>query len=557
MQHALAISVVRPRRLLVILAAVGFASLLAWAAATSGVGVSLALATFISEDLTCITTGHLIRDGRVAWQTGLAGCFLGIVVGDMGLWLLGRLGGATLFRSSHKLNEMSRWLDAHLPYAVLASRFLPGTRLPMYLAAGALGRNPARFALWTCIAAAMWTPLVIFLVASLGQAIVRPLHAYLGGGWTAWLLAVLVGFLLIRFPAHVLTPIRRAKLLATVSRIWRWEFWPSWLFYLPLVPWIGYLSIRHRGFATITAANPSIPDGGFVGESKSAILAMLPAPRVIAFAVIPPGGDRAATLQRIMAYRGWHFPIILKPDVGQRGAGVRLARSREDADRYLSGFPAAVVAQVFHPGPYEAGVFCYRIPGQPNGRIFSITDKHFPSITGDGVSTLEHLVWRHPRYRMQASRFLTRHAADRDRILEPSERFALAIAGNHCQGTLFRDGDRLLTPELERAVDDVLGQVEGFYFGRLDVRYADPAAFKAGRDFAIVELNGVTSESTNVYDPDRGLLQAYRTLCRQWSLLFRIAAANRTAGHVPTPTLALLKTIVAYYRAPRPDALAD
>jgi membrane protein DedA with SNARE-associated domain len=538
-------------------AALAFVSLLAWAGAASNVGVSLALATFVSEDLACITAGQLIRDGRIAWQTGLIGCFLGIVVGDMGLWLLGRLGGATVLRSSGKFDGMSLWLDEHLPYAVLASRFLPGTRLPMYVAAGALGRNAARFALWTCIAAALWTPLVVFLVASLGQSITGPLHAYLGGGWTAWLLAVLVGVVIIRLPAHLFTPTRRAKLIAAVSRTWRWEFWPNWLFYLPLVPWIAYLSIRHRGFATITAANPRIPDGGFVGESKSAILDMLPTSRVIPFALIPSGDDRAATLQRVMAERGWNFPIILKPDVGQRGAGVRLARSMEDADRYLSGFSAAVVAQVFHPGPYEAGVFYYRIPGQPSGRIFSITDKHFPSITGDGVSTLEQLIWRHPRYRMQAASFLARHAADRDRILESGERRPLAIAGNHCQGALFRDGVHLLTPELERGIDDVLGQVDGFFFGRLDVRYADPDAFKAGRDFRIVELNGVTSESTNIYDPARGLLQAYRTLYCQWSLLFRIAAANRAAGHVPTPTLALLKTIVAYYRTPRPSALAD
>src|SRR5687767_15008488 len=327
MERAIGMSVVRTNRWPVALAAMILALVLVWAGTTSNVGLSLALATFVSEDLTCITAGKLIRDGRIAWQTGLAGCFLGIVVGDMGLWLLGRLGGTTLIRSSRKFDEMGRWLDEHLPYAVLASRFLPGTRLPMYVAAGALGRNAGRFALWTCIAAALWTPLVVFLVASLGQTIVRPLHAYLGGGWTAWLLAVAVGFLIIRLPAYVLTPIRRAKLIAKVSRIWRWEFWPSWLFYLPLVPWIVYLSIRYRGFATITAANPCIPDGGFVGESKSAILAMLPASHVLAFELLAKRNSGVPfSIDRVMSDRGWTFPLILKPDVGQRGAGVRLAR---------------------------------------------------------------------------------------------------------------------------------------------------------------------------------------------------------------------------------------
>src|SRR5262245_44699112 len=144
MERALAIAAARPNRWISIGAASVFALLLVWAAAVSNVGVSLALATFVSEDLTCITAGKLIRDGRITWQTGLLGCFVGIVVGDLGLWLLGRLGGAVLLRSSTKLAEMGRWLDEHLPCAVLASRFLPGTRLPMYVAAGALGRDAAR-----------------------------------------------------------------------------------------------------------------------------------------------------------------------------------------------------------------------------------------------------------------------------------------------------------------------------------------------------------------------------------------------------------------------------
>ena len=52
----------------------------------------------------------------------------------------------------------------------------------------------------------------------------------------------------------------------------------------------------------------------------------------------------------------------------------------------------------------------------------------------------------------------------------------------------------------------------------------------AGRDLAIVELNGVTSEPTNIYDPDGTLVDAYRQLFRQWSIMFAIGAANRRGG---------------------------
>src|SRR5262249_25588752 len=129
--------------------------------------------------------------------------------------------------------------------------------------------------------------------------------------------------------------------------------------------------------------------------------------------------------------------------------------------------------------------------------------------------------------------------------------------GNHCQGTLFRDGAHLITPELERAVDAIARQFPGFHVGRFDVRYADPAAFRAGRDMAIVELNGVTSESTNLYDPSWSLFAAYRTLFRQWALLSRIGHANRQRGHAATGIRGFLRLVVGHYRGPRVDALAD
>lgn len=201
--------------------------------------------------------------------------------------------------------------------------------------------------------------------------------------------------------------------------------------------------------------------------------------------------------------------------------------------------------------------FFYRFPGELAGRILSITDKHFPYIAGDGCSTLEELIWAHPRYRMQAGTFLARHAHDRDRVLAAGETLRLVVAGNHCQGTLFRDGAHLLTPELEQAVNAIIRPFDGFCFGRFDVRYSDVEAFKAGRDLAVVELNGVVSESTNLYDPSWPLVRAYRTLYHQWHLLFQIGDANRRRGIQPTGVAALARSVFAYYRGRHIDLLAD
>jgi hypothetical protein len=306
-----------------------------------------------------------------------------------------------------------------------------------------------------------------------------------------------------------------------------------WLFYAPVGAWTAWLAVRHRGFHTITAANPAIADGGVVGESKYEILRHLPPEWTIPSALVAPAGSPAElldALRDLMEERHWTFPLVLKPDFGQRGAGVRHVRARDEAAAYFSREALPVLVQPYHPGPFEAGIFYYRFPDEPRGCILSITDKRFPALRGDGRSTVEQLIWRDRRLRMQAGTFLARHADVRDCVLAGGEPLPLVMAGNHAQGTLFKDGAHLITPALERRIDAIATAYRGFYIGRFDVRYADIERFKAGEDLAIVELNGATAESTNIYDPERSLLAAYRQLFLQWSLVFAIGAANRARG---------------------------
>jgi membrane protein DedA with SNARE-associated domain len=513
--------------------------------------------TFASEDLTCISDGLLIREGKVTAATGVLGCFWGIFLGDLGLWALGRVCGRAVRRvrwlrarlPESRLHACGDWFDRQGWRAIVATRFLPGTRLPLYVAAGMLGRKSLRFIVWSFLAALVWTPLLVLSVAAFGGFVVVPAMAALGNApWVIVVSAVSV-YGLWRVAARMVTPLGRSKVMATVSRLWRWEFWPTWLFYLPVVPWIAWLALRYRSLTVWTLANPGIPDGGVVGESKQAILEQLPPRWTLPSELIRPGDQVARVAHAIEAMRihGWEFPVILKPDAGQRGQGVRLAKNREDVGTYFAEHAGPTLVQQYHPGPYEAGIFYIRIPGESHGRIFSLTDKRFPILRGDGVSTLEALVWRHSRYRMQAAKFLARHAAVRQRVLADGETFVLAMSGNHSQGTMFCDGKDLITPELEQAIDAIAQQFYGFYVGRFDVRYSDAGAFRAGRELAIVELNGVTSEPGDIYDPARSLFSAYRELYQLWRILFAVGNAHRAAGIEPTSTWELLGSVRGFY----------
>lgn len=345
-------------------------------------------------------------------------------------------------------------------------------------------------------------------------------------------------------PPRAPGPTLAQRLASRADRWRRWEYWPSVCIYLPLVPHIAWLALRHRSLTVCTRCNPAIPLGGIVGESKSDILNLLPRSVTLPHVLVAAGSlaDReAAVLRAADAVRprdhdgegvssGSPFPVVLKPDVGQRGAGVSLARSPDDVRGYLSGFPGPLIVQRFHPGPFEAGVFYIRHPGQQHGVIFSITDKVFPAVTGDGQSSISQLVWAHPRYRAQARTHVMNLGPRADAVPAKGLRVEIGFAGNHARGTMFRDGAHLITPALTAAFDTIADAAPGLHFGRFDVRYTDPARFAAGEDIHIIEFNGLLSESTNIYDPDCRYWAAQRILRAQWSLAFSVGAANRAAA---------------------------
>jgi hypothetical protein len=353
--------------------------------------------------------------------------------------------------------------------------------------------------------------------------------------------------------------VHAARVSSRIARLRRWEFWPSWVIHAPVVAWIGGLALYHRGLTVFTAANPGIEEGGFVGESKSAILARLPQTWVIPWAVLEPAplSIRITALDEMMRVRGWSYPLVIKPDVGQRGTGVRWLHRAAEAERYLEREPRRVLLQIPHPGPGEAGLFYVRVPGAARGRLFSVTEKRFPVLIGNGRSTIEALILSHQRARLQARVFFTRHAAQLDRIPATGEVVPLVRAGNHAQGAQFFDGSWLATPALEARIDEIARAFPGFYFGRFDVRYAEAREVMAGRGFAIVELNGVTSEATHIYDPSGSLIDAWRTLMRQWSMAFAVGAANRARGHRPATLRRLLSLISAYATLSSTHPVAD
>lgn len=323
------------------------------------------------------------------------------------------------------------------------------------------------------------------------------------------------------------------------------EFWPMWAFYPPVMLYAAWLMLRYRGVLLPTVANPSFPGGGFYGESKAEILAlaMRHTPEWVApfIAVRRPEGVGADPDQECRAAltaltdAGLSLPVVAKPDLGCRGAGVKLVRTNEDLHAYLRAFPrgATLLLQRLVPFEGEAGIFYCRRPGQANGRIVSVTLKYFPYVTGDGRRTLRQLILDDPRAGKLSHLYLRRHTARLDQVPAAGESIRLAFAGSHSRGAIFRDGTHLVTPELEACFDAIAKRLPEFHFGRFDVRFADFAQVQRGRAFTIVEVNGAGAESTHIWDRQTTLLQAWLALMRQYRWLYEIGHANRARGFEP------------------------
>lgn len=327
------------------------------------------------------------------------------------------------------------------------------------------------------------------------------------------------------------------------------EFWPTWLMYIPVVLLWLVLAVRYRSLSLPLIANPAVPLSGMVGVAKSTVFTVagpiaqqwiLPWTLCQVTANLSESLDRA---EQAASQAGLQFPFVGKPDIGCRGAGVKLLHNRDELANYLAAFPVGTMLQLQRLSDWdaEAGVFYVRHPDAAAGEITSLTLKYTPFVVGDGRRSLGELVAADPRAGALLHLYRDRHAAHWDRVLGPQEPYRLVFSASHCRGAVFRDAAELINTKLTQTLDTLFADIPGFYYGRLDIKFRDIVSLQEGRDFAIIEINGASSESINIWDRKTRLGAAVMTLLRQYATLFRLGAANRRRGHRPPGLLALIR----------------
>ncbi len=325
------------------------------------------------------------------------------------------------------------------------------------------------------------------------------------------------------------------------------EFWPAWFFYIPVALYWLLLALRYRSFGLPMAVNPYIPFGGMVGESKFEILQQAGASArhyILPYAVRTAPSDKvlykcddslAAHLDndcQAMEEAGISFPCVVKPEFGCRGAGVQVLQGKTDLRAYLQAFPTdrRYILQQLAPYAAEAGVFYERMPGAECGRVTSITLKYRPVVVGDGRRNLKALILCDPRAALLKQLYLQKNASRLSYVPRQGEQIALAFAGSHCRGSIFRNGNEYITPSLTKKIDGIMRDFPGFHYGRLDIKFENITSLQAGEDFCIIEVNGVSSEKTHIWDSRSTLREVFATLFEQYRTLFRMGHEIRASG---------------------------
>ena len=150
-------------------------------------------------------------------------------------------------------------------------------------------------------------------------------------------------------------------------RMLRWEFWPQALFYIPVAAKYFLLALRYRSLSLPTLANPGMLTGGLIGESKFETLADLACayPQFVprrGWCGLNPFDAQFAKVQELFREESLDYPVVFKPNVGQRGDGFKLIHSEQDARDYVERILAGHSSTTICAGPERSRHLLLSLP---------------------------------------------------------------------------------------------------------------------------------------------------------------------------------------------------
>lgn len=324
-------------------------------------------------------------------------------------------------------------------------------------------------------------------------------------------------------------------------KITHYEFWPTLLFYFPGLVYYLIMCLKYQYLGLIAVANPGMIKVGIFQAPKVDVLNQLGQqnPEYIAKCLsLPPGQeDKWEQMARdFIKQHKLNYPVIVKPQVGQRGVDIKIVNNQHKLPQALKTIPANMLymLQEFITG-IEYGIHYVRFPKENCGRIFSLGRKDFIYLHGDGKSNLEKLIMKHPRACIMYKIHCAKHQDKLQWVPKQGEKFKLVTIGTHSKGAIFVDINHHITDSLTAKIDSISKGYEGFHIGRYDLLASSENDLQQGKNFKIIELNSVMGEPPHMYHPSNSIWRGYAILFQYIGIVVEIAKQNIALGTRPMP----------------------
>lgn len=494
----------------------------------------IAVCTFVAEDPTCLACGLLAAEGIIGFWWAALACTVGIFVGDMVLYLAGYTLGRRALRvpplrwmvQEHEIDRMSAWFSSPRGLMVIvSSRFIPASRVPTFVTAGILRLSLPRLGLLLFVAALVWTPVLMWLGHTFGPPFMAEFPKY--KQHAAWIIlgVLLAIWVFSHWVLPLLTHRGRREVLMRLTRLLRSDHWPVGLRLLPLRVVLFLPALLRGRISAACACNPGFGRlGGATGDAKGDLLEPFAQdPRTCPHLRLPHG---VAGLPAALAFAAVHgYPLALKPELGQGGAGLLRLADEPALRAALGEAPLAEgwLLQPWLPGR-EFEVVWRRDPGASSGELVAVVEKCAVEVVGDGRRSLEALIWDDPFAIGRADLYQRMHYRSLLRVPLAGEVVRLDLSGSWEHGARPRRRPHLETEALRLVLDSYCRNYPGLHHARLDLRAATESDLAEGR-FRVTEVEGAGVVSSLLRD------RHARSLREALPLTWRQLRAQFAAGH--------------------------
>lgn len=328
-----------------------------------------------------------------------------------------------------------------------------------------------------------------------------------------------------------------------------WEYWPSKMFYLPLIPYGFYLMLKSKSVGFFSATNPAITGSGNGLESKFKTIELLPT-YCKPISIFIPENENFTTVVSKINEKQLKYPLIIKPDIGFRGLLVKKINSEVELLTYINKYNSInLILQEFIDFKNECGIFYHKLPNKTTGNITSLTLKKYLSVIGDGVSTVKTLIHSNERAKKYLKTILELNKSNLSIVPLKNEELVLNVIGNHSKGTQFINGNHLISKELILVLDKLNADIKGWNYGRLDIKYNSFEELLKGENFKVLEINGIIAEPTHMYDASKGsYFKALLEIKKHWELIYEIGNLNKQLNNASFTNFSYLITEYKKYK---------